>query len=162
MKKEKLIFFSGVISALLVILNSVGTFKLCGGVVYGSCMDIVADIMIVFLPVSSLFIFSIIVFRMREETFNAWWKLARIWIPVSMLAIIISPSYANNWMFPVEKGNVAVFLSLAFIIASTLVTTFSWQFSRKGKAFTYGYILTAAIFSLFVAMAVLISLARAL
>ena len=115
-----------------------------------------------FSPFVFLLLFSLITFRMREETFNAWWKLARIWIPVSMLAIIISPSYANNWMFPIEKGNVAVFLSLAFIIASTLVTTFSWQFSRKGKAFTYRYILTAAIFSLFIAMAVLISLARAL
>lgn len=162
MKKRILAFISGTTSLTLIILNSVGTFKLCGGVNYGSCMDIVSDVMIVFSLFFPLFLFSLITYKMREESFQAWWKLARVWIPASMLAIIIAPSYASSWLFPIEKGNVAVFLSLGFFIASALLLISNSYLSGKGKILSAGHIFIIAGFSLFASLALLISLARAL
>lgn len=119
MKKITLIL-SGIISVILVILNFIGTYRLCGSRGYGSCMDIFYDAIVNFLPIIPLFIFSLITYKMRDEIFQAWWKFSRVWIPLSMIAILISPSY-GNWMIPIEKGTVAFFSSIVFCIISLII-----------------------------------------
>lgn len=81
-------------------------------------------------PIIPLFIFSLITYKMRQEMYQAWWKFARIWIPLSMLAVLISPSNTSNWMFPIEKGTVAFFSSCAFVIISLVIIAYQY-FQRK-------------------------------
>lgn len=120
-KRKKIVIVSGVISIILVVLNYIGTFRLCGGYYYGECMDIAYNIIINFFPVIPLFIFSLIIYKMREEIFESWWKFAKIWIPLSMLAILVAPSYSHNWIFPIVKGSVALFSSSIFVIISLVL-----------------------------------------
>jgi hypothetical protein len=118
MKKKVLLASSLFLSILILIANSIGTFDLCGGSEYGTCMDIASNIITVLFIIIPFFIFSLITYSMKEIIFQIWWKFARVWVPLSMLAILISPDYSSNWMFPVEKGNVALFTSILFIIIS--------------------------------------------
>lgn len=117
MTKKNILFFSGVISVILIVFNMIGTFNLCGGHEYGICMDIIYDGMMVLFPTIPLLIFSLITYKMRDEVWQSWWKFSRIWIPFSMFAILISPS-TGNWMIPIEKGSVALFSMILFAIIS--------------------------------------------
>lgn len=161
-KKNSVLLFSGLTSLGLFFWEYIGNFNLCGGEKWGTCVDVLSDIEIVIFPIVPLFLFSLFTYKMREESFQAWWKLARVWIPASMLAIIIAPSYASSWLFPIEKGNVAVFLSLGFFIASALLLISNRYLLGKGKILSAGHIFIISGFSLFASLALLISLARAL
>ncbi len=101
-------------SALLIILNLIGTFGLCGGKGYSNCMDTMHDAMLIFVIIIPLFIFSLITYKMKEDVYQTWWKFSRVWIPLSMLMILMAPSYSSNWMIPIEKGTVAFFSSIIY------------------------------------------------
>ena len=123
--KKNTFLISVVFSAVWFIINYNGTYFWCDIIIrdghYGHCPFILADVLDIFLVVIPFSIFSLITYPMKEEIFQSWWKFSRIWMPLSMLSILISPSYANNWMFPIEKGNVAFFLSLAFVCISVFI-----------------------------------------
>ena len=145
MNKKKLAIVTGILSVVLVTLNFIGTFRLCGAKDYGSCMDVFYNIIINLFPIIPLFIFSLITYKMREEVYQTWWKFARVWIPASMLAILIAPSYANNWMFPIEKGNVAAFFSLVFVVSSILIIASRYYSLKKNLKYS-----SAAPFGIFI------------
>lgn len=128
--KKNVFISTGIVSVLLTTLNFIGTYKLCGSKGYGTCMEVVYDIMVILLPIIPLFIFSLITYKMREEVFESWWKFARIWIPLSMLAVLVSPSY-GNWMIPIEKGTVAFASSILFVIISLVLII--WQSIKEKK-----------------------------
>jgi hypothetical protein len=58
---------------------------------------------------------------MREEVYQAWFRFARWWIPLSMVLILISPEYSGDWMYPITKGTVAFLTSGIFIVVSVLI-----------------------------------------
>lgn len=130
MTKKRILIFAGIVSVILMVLNYIGTFNLCGGKIYGVCMDILFDLIMFFVPIIPLFIFSLITYLMRENVFQLWWRFARVWIPISMLAILISPSNSHNWMFPIEKGTVAFVSSVLFTIIS-LILIIVWQVKER-------------------------------
>jgi len=90
--------------------------------------DSMVYVFFLFIP---LFIFSLITYKMREGIFESWWKFARIWIPLSMLAILVAPSYTHNWIFPITKGTVAVTLSVLFVIISLVLII--WQSVKERR-----------------------------
>lgn len=108
------------LSALFLVLDGVGTFKLCGGIEYGECMDYLHSFLGFFIPILPVFALSIIAYFLREEVFRAWMKFVYWWIPLTMFMILISPEYGQELM-PVEKGTVAVFFSGIFIIVSLII-----------------------------------------
>jgi hypothetical protein len=112
-----------------------GFLTLCGSVyisVKGLCSnayfcerlhdDSLAATLFPFLP---LFLFSLITYRMKEEVFQAWFRFARIALPIALALILIAPSYSYNWMFPYDKGMAAIIWSTAFSLASIgiIITT---------------------------------------
>jgi len=129
MTKKKLVVISGIISVVMLIINYFGVYSTCVNIF--ECTEILFGVMMIFFPVIPLFIFSIITYFMQVEVFNAWWRFSKIWIPLSMLAILISPSYTSNWMFPIEKGAVAFFTSALFVIISILVVIYKNLQLRK-------------------------------
>ena len=132
MTKKRLLVITGIASIFLVAFNFIGTFNLCGGREYSVCMDVVFNIFMILFPIIPLFLFSLITYKMQDSVFQAWWRFARIWIPISMLAILVSPSNTHNWMFPIEKGTVAFFSAVLFVVIS-LILIITWQFKGKKR-----------------------------
>jgi len=126
--KKWILLGSGSLTVILLLVNWIGTFKLCGANEYGSCMDTLASTMITFFPIIPLFIFSLITYKMRKEVFNTWRIFAAVGAPLSMLAILIAPEYGNSFI-PVEKGTVALFSSLLFSIISLGIIL--WKYFAK-------------------------------
>jgi len=87
----------------------------------------------VFFPTITLFIFSLITYPMQDKIFQSWWRFARIWVPLSMLVILISPSYSHNFIFPIEKGTVAFFSSALFVIISLVQIILTSRKLKKNK-----------------------------
>lgn len=118
--KKIVLLISFVFSLLLFIISIKGTYYYCGGV-YGRCVEMLHLFSLVFFPILPLFLFSLITYFMREEIFQAWWRFARVWVPASMVAILLAPAYASDWMFPIDKGRVAFFFSVVFVIVSLIL-----------------------------------------
>ena len=130
--KKIILIISGLITTILLFINTIGTFKVCGSVNYGTCMDIVAGAMFVLFPFMPLFVFTAITYKMRDSVYAAWFNFAKWWVPLSMLAILISPEYSNDWMLPIEKGSVAFVTSVLFVAISIGILVFtSFRSSAK-------------------------------
>ena len=123
-KKNRLVVLSGLLSAVLYILNFVGTYWVCDhffvGGHAGNCPTILSDGMIILFPVIPLFIVSLVVHFLRDDVFQVWIKFVYVWLPLTMFAILIAPEYGNA-LLPVEKGTVGVFFSLLFVIISIVL-----------------------------------------
>ncbi len=121
------------ISLILIVLFLGFVFSrqigLCPSYSYSYCANFFEAFAITLFPIIPLFIFSLITYKMKETVFQAWWKFSRVWIPLSMLAILIAPSYASNWMIPIEKGTVAFFSSAIYVVVS--VSIIAYQLSKK-------------------------------
>lgn len=128
--KKIVLIISFIFSLFLFIISIKGTYYYCGGV-YGICVEMFHLFSLVFFPILSLFLFSLVTYFMREEIFQVWWKFARVWIPLSMIAIILAPSYASDFMFPVDKGRVAFFASSLFLLTSLiLIIRTKWKLQK--------------------------------
>lgn len=130
MKKKKLLCLSTVGAVLFGVFLTISLMGVC-------FLDYICDrthddsMAAIFFPLFPLFIFSLITYKMREEVLEIWWKFARIWIPVSMLAILIAPSYTHNWILPIVKGTVAFASVVLFVIISLALII--WQSNKERK-----------------------------
>ncbi|MGB5018941.1 MAG: hypothetical protein WBO66_04385 [Candidatus Moraniibacteriota bacterium] len=113
------------VSIGVVVLEYIGTYILCDYFLTngheGSCPFVLSNIETVLLPFLPFFLFSLITYRMKEEVFQAWFRFARIFLPVVL--ILIAPSYSYNWMFPYDKGMAAIIFSALFSLASIGIIT---------------------------------------
>ena len=87
-----------------------------------------------FLPILPLFLFSLITYKMSEVVFQDWWRFARIFVPLAMFLILITPAYTHNWMFPVVKGTVAVALSVLFVAISLFRIILAHRRIKQGNS----------------------------
>ncbi len=124
-KKKILAFSFGgfVLQIILVLFAYSNLFESC----YNNlpCRESFLNLLIIVSPYVHLFvplfIFSLITYWMREEVYRAWFRFARWWIPLSMLAIFLAPEYSSDWMYPIEKGTVTFLFSVSFCIISLLI-----------------------------------------
>ena len=133
LSRKSLLLFAGTGTAILLIANWIGTFNLCGARQYGQCMDVAYGVILALSPIVLLFFFSLITYKMRDEIYVAWFKFARWWTPLSMLAILIAPEYSSDWIYRIEKGTVALLTMSIFIIVSVLIVAAKFISSRKGN-----------------------------
>ena len=117
--KKVVLYLSGIIAMGLVIIGTFGTYALCNS--NELCINILHQLFLHFLPFGLVFLFSLITYWMREKVYQAWFRFARWWIPLSMLLILISPEYSGDWMYPIEKGSVALLTCTLFGIVSILI-----------------------------------------
>lgn len=103
---------------MLLVVNFIGTYKVCSNIF--ECTELLVASMLILFPIIPLFLFSLITYKMSETVFQDWWRFARIFIPLAMFLILITPAYTHNWMFPVVKGTVAVTLSALFVLISII------------------------------------------
>jgi hypothetical protein len=129
-KKKKVLLISFIILVMSVIAIFSRQIGLCPIYSYSNCAYFFDSFFMILFPIIPLFVFSLITYKMQDSVFQAWWSFARIWIPISMLAILVSPSNTHNWMFPIEKGTVAFFSSVLFAVIS-LILIIIWQVKEK-------------------------------
>ena len=127
--KKALLLISGLVTAILVLISIFGTYSLCNNV--GTCINASDFFYIHSLPVLVFFFLALITYFLRQEIYNTWFRFARIWIPLSMLAIFLAPEYSHDWMFPIEKGTVALFSSALFVIISLGLICYKKFWSTK-------------------------------
>jgi hypothetical protein len=134
MTKKIVLWSSGVISFIILILNYVGTYNLCrvqnGGVkfldtlsslfTYG-CTDFLYDIIIIFEIFLPLFLLSLITYKMRDEIFRTWMKFTYVWVPLTLILVFIAPEYQNSWLPIYEKGFVSFVMSFLFLLISLIL-----------------------------------------
>jgi len=134
LSKKSLLIVSGVGTAVLFVLNSIGTDTLCGWIKQDTvCTGILYSIIMNFLPIIPLFLLALITYKMRDEVYQAWLRFAYVWIPLSMLLIFLAPEYSSDWMFPVVKGTVAFFSSLIFLTISLAIIAWKYFLARRPK-----------------------------
>ena len=129
--KKTLLIISWLITALVITIGSTNlTYDYCASA-NTPCVDLVYDLILIFAPILPLFLLSLITYKMWDEVYRAWLRFAQWWIPLSMILISLAPQYASDWMFPIEKGTVAFFSSLLFIIISLLLIIWKYFSSRR-------------------------------
>ncbi|OGG78281.1 hypothetical protein A3A36_02940 [Candidatus Kaiserbacteria bacterium RIFCSPLOWO2_01_FULL_52_12b] len=94
-------------------------------------MDLAYGTIINFLPVIPLFLFSLVTYRMRDEVYRTWSRFAYVWIPLSMVLILLSPEYGSDWMYPIEKSTVAFVSLIIFTFASLSIIVWKLTDSRR-------------------------------
>lgn len=132
MKKQTLLISSGAVATLTIIVGASRlTYDYCPSV-YTPCMDLIYDAVAVFLIFIPLFLFSLITYRMAVPVYRAWVRFAAVWIPLSMVSILMAPEYVTNmgWFYPVVKGSVAFSFSLLFVIISAAIVLWTWAKQR--------------------------------
>ncbi len=133
-KKTLAIFIGGfVLQVILVLFAYSNLFESCYDNLpcregFLSLVTIISPYTHLFIP---LFIFSFVTYRMREEIYQAWFRFTRWWIPLSMLAIFIAPEYSNDWLYPIEKGGVALAVIVVFCTVSILIIGVKYASIRK-------------------------------
>lgn len=119
--KRKVIFISlvGVIVFILSYFSK--DLGICPrGVTY--CSDYSKYFAVYSLPFVSVFIFSLVTFRLTETTFYLW-KNFSVWaIPVSLIIITFLPMRTHGLDFvPILKGNTIFFLTILYSIISLIL-----------------------------------------
>lgn len=115
-------FFVSVFSIELGICPST-SYSTCGQV-----SNMFAEFLMPTLPFALVFAISS---YLNKEAVNSWFKFAIVWVPLSMLAILIAPEYSTDFLFPVEKSNVAFISSALFLLISVLII--GWKYWRLNK-----------------------------
>lgn len=130
MNKRQFLITSSILGVIALVSGAFEPFRLCGEI-WRECMGINYQIGITLIPALPLLLFSAITYRMPESVFQTWAKFAMVWIPLSMLAILVSPEYDGAFvpLFPIIKGTVAFASSALFVAISTLLI--GWSYFKK-------------------------------
>ena len=120
---KKYHLLSGLIIGISIFFISIFSREIgyCPPYSYSPCAAFFDGIAQTFIPSLAALLFSLITYWMREEIYVAWFRFARWWIPLSMVAIFLSPEYGSDWMYPVEKGTVALGTSSLFAAISLAI-----------------------------------------
>ena len=107
-------------SMILLTLNWIGTFRLCGAAEYGTCMDNLYAAMIVFTPILPFTLLAFIVYFLRDEVFQTWIKFALVWVPLTMFLTLLAPEYSNS-LLSIVKSSVSFWFSATFLVVSLVI-----------------------------------------
>ena len=125
-----------ILTLLFVSLNYIGTFQLCGGKVYGSCMESLHSFFTIFVPILPFFLFALITYFLPEKVYQLWLKFALPALALSMILIAMTtdtPAPAGfggpGWGY--GKGDVALYTSALFVLVSICVIVGAWLAYRE-------------------------------
>lgn len=113
--------FTGALTAGFFVAIFSDLLGICPDVSYSSCGAFADDVGYLFLPALSIFVFSILMYFAKNQTQKSWGYFAVTWLVISMVSIFLAPRYGSDWMLPVEKGSVAFFGSILFVVISIII-----------------------------------------
>lgn len=132
MKKNILLLVSGLVSALLVLVAIYGTYSLCSN--NESCVTLLHLSFLHLLILFPVFIFSLVTYFLSDGVFTAWYKFTRIYIPICIGLILITPEYGTgSFIYRIEKGSVAFYTSLLYFGISVIIILTKLYTSRAKK-----------------------------
>ena len=134
MSKRINVITSGLATLIFLILNQIGTFQLCGGKVYGSCMDSLHNFFEIFVPILPFFVFALITYFLREEVYKAWVRIALWMLGISMILIAVAPEAQTGGFGPqisFGKPDVALLTSVGLVFISIAVIAWKYWQLRK-------------------------------
>ena len=118
--KSKLMIFSLCIVVIFSIFYYINMLSSCRHEKYCS---LITELVVVFsLPLVSVFVFSVITYKLKESTFNLWKKFS-IWaIPFIIIIVSFLPTHASNWdYFNIAKDTVMLFFVAFYSIISLIL-----------------------------------------
>ena len=92
--------------------------------------DPIAEASVIFVPA---LIFSSILYFGTKELFDLWAKVSFPFIVISLIAVFLAPEYSRDWMYPIEKGGIAFFMSSIFVVVSIIIIAFKFFTLKRGK-----------------------------
>jgi hypothetical protein len=134
---KKNVFFLGLGSlSILVIFASLMSMDMCYQ--NRSCHEffvslITRTFILILFPFISIFSLSLITYKMRDEIFAAWISFAVWWVPISILAILLTPTDDGGSFSIPLKGPLAFFCAAAlFVISLILITYKHFTLKKRG------------------------------
>lgn len=119
--KKIILSISGIVSILLVFIDYMGTYQICGGSP-GLCVDTLFSSSMVLFVFPFIFLFSLITYFLKESVFRAWVNFAKWWVPLQILLVLITPESSGGYFVSiVDKQFVALILSGIFAVISLLI-----------------------------------------
>ena len=115
----------------IVFIGLLGTYALCSN--REICIDYSHSFFLQFLPMLPVSIVCLFLLFQRTEIYESWFRFARWWIPLSMILIFISPEYPQGIYDPIQKGSVALVMSVLFVAISIVIITIKY-FSVKKRS----------------------------
>ena len=129
MTKRNTLLISGLISITIITINYLGTYAICNS--NRDCAHLLTNIIWILYIFVPLFLLSLITYKMQDEIFHKWLKFVYIWVPLTIILVLISPEYGNS-LFPIEKDSVSFFMSVLFLLIS-IILILSNHFSLKNS-----------------------------
>lgn len=98
---------------------------------YSACLDISNQITETALPLVALFVFSLITYRLPDAVYKAWMKFAVVWVPLSILVVVLSPEYSTDFLYGIDKGGAAFLTSVIFVVISVVIIGYNYLSTRS-------------------------------
>ncbi|MDP1689678.1 MAG: hypothetical protein Q8L52_00495 [bacterium] len=128
--KKNVLLISGAVSILLVFIDRIGTYQLCGGYP-GLCVDTLFNSSMLLFVFPFVFLFSVVTYFLSESVFRAWVNFAKWWVPVQILLVALIPESSGGYFVAIlDKQFAAIILSGLFATISLLIILISWFRSR--------------------------------
>lgn len=126
---KKLIFWTSLLFSLIIlVIDYLGTYKVCGDNGYGTCVDNLANIIILSLIIFPVFLVSAITYFLKDRVFLAWLKFSSIWIPLQVILSLLTPRYGGAGIISIDRGAVSFVLSALYLIISLVLIAYkSWK-----------------------------------
>lgn len=128
---KKYVFIFALLGSLVFLLSAFQKeVGICGSS-YNNCWDLVD---LIWPPLSvfpALLLLSVITFKMCHEIFATWVKFAVWWIPLSIIAIILTPEEIKGSISVQLKSPLALFSAITFLLVSLCLITYKSLKLRK-------------------------------
>ena len=132
--KRLLFLASGIVTVTIIILKFLGVFKLCAEADVSQCTGIAYDMSMLLVPITALFLFSAITYKMRDEVFRvwAWFSLPAVLSAMYFTYIVPEHNTGGGGGFGphisiiIDKATVAFVTSLLYVMLSALVVGITW------------------------------------
>lgn len=119
--------FIGVVLFIVCIFSR--QLHICPPYSYSTCAVFFEGVAETLLPILPLFLFSLITYFLPLQVFRSWLRFAMVWIPLSMLLILVVPTNDVS-VIPIDKGRVAFVTSLCFMVISFIIIAISFVRGR--------------------------------
>lgn len=134
-KKHTLIISSFFAVMLFVVganMSSINSL-LCGEPRSFSCLDIIDIIATLLVFTIPIFVFSLLTYFLRTETFRAWLHFTYWWVPLSFVIILFSSSRPSANIVGISDQEIFSILTFGlYVLLSLIIIAWKYAATRKG------------------------------
>lgn len=130
--KKNALIVVGFLTLLLIVVDRIGRVRLCGGnFFHGVCADTYLSFIDTAIFIIPTFILCLIAYKMRDEIFRSWAKFASWSVPLSIIAISLSATHSNSYVFSSDRELLTMLLVPLFVLISLAIIVWKWYKLRN-------------------------------